>query len=274
MILFRAPPGRVGEAERLDAAGEGLGWPCFGGTGLGADVDTLDDAGWLAAWAPGGEPGRYPSGTGAALEAGSRIVMQVHYNLLHGAAPDRTSAALTLAPASAGLEPARTMLVPAPVELACPAGERGPLCDRGAAVRDLVRKRGPAAALVPLGLQALCGGNPAAPPSGTLSTCDRTFREATRIHAVAGHMHLLGGSIRVELNPGTDDARVLLDIPRWDFHWQSSYTFAEPVAAEPGDVVRVTCRFDPSLREEPRYVVWGEGTTDEMCLGVLQVTRD
>ena len=44
--------------------------------------------------------------------------------------------------------------------------------------------------------------------------------------------------------------------------------------AEPGDTVRVTCRHDASLRDgEPRYVVWGEGTTDEMCLGVLQVTR-
>ena len=25
--------------------------------------------------------------------------------------------------------------------------------------------------------------------------------------------------------------------------------------------------------QEERYVVWGEGTTDEMCLGMLQVTR-
>ena len=23
----------------------------------------------------------------------------------------------------------------------------------------------------------------------------------------------------------------------------------------------------------PRYVLWGEGSTDEMCLGILQVTR-
>jgi hypothetical protein len=23
----------------------------------------------------------------------------------------------------------------------------------------------------------------------------------------------------------------------------------------------------------PRYVLWGEGTTDEMCLGILQATR-
>ena len=26
-------------------------------------------------------------------------------------------------------------------------------------------------------------------------------------------------------------------------------------------------------RLKPRYVVWGEGTTDEMCLGLLQVAN-
>jgi hypothetical protein len=45
--------------------------------------------------------------------------------------------------------------------------------------------------------------------------------------------------------------------------------------------VRVTCEHDQSLRDvlpafeaqEERWVVWGEGTTDEMCLGMLMVTR-
>jgi hypothetical protein len=55
------------------------------------------------------------------------------------------------------------------------------------------------------------------------------------------------------------------------------------VDAEAGDVVRVTCRHDVTKRHHgahgahgvpasPRYVLWGEGTTDEMCLGILQVT--
>ena len=53
------------------------------------------------------------------------------------------------------------------------------------------------------------------------------------------------------------------------------------VEAKPGDTLRVTCRFDPMRRHHgghgipkvPRYVLWGEGSTDEMCLGILQVTR-
>jgi hypothetical protein len=45
------------------------------------------------------------------------------------------------------------------------------------------------------------------------------------------------------------------------------------VQAEAGDVLRVTCRHDTALRRgPPRYVLWGEGTTDEMCLGIVQVT--
>ena len=47
--------------------------------------------------------------------------------------------------------------------------------------------------------------------------------------------------------------------------------------SQPGDVVRVTCRYDASRADAaaatPRYILWGEGTTDEMCLGILQVTR-
>jgi mono/diheme cytochrome c family protein len=275
VILFRASPGQVSEAKQLDRRSSVAGWPCFGGTGLGAGIDALDDAGWLAAWAPGGDPVRYPDGTGAELQAGSGVVMQVHYNLLNGVEVDRTSVALNLVSGSEDLEPASTMLLPGPVELPCAPGARGPLCSREAAIADLVRKRGASAALLPAGLQVLCGGSPfGTPAAGPVSSCSRGFDRRTTIHGVAGHMHLLGRSIRVELLPADGDARVLLDIPRWDFHWQNAYTFVEPVVAEPGDRVRVTCRHDASLGEgEPRYVVWGEGTTDEMCLGVLQVTR-
>jgi hypothetical protein len=140
---------------------------------------------------------------------------------------------------------------------------------------------GSQAAFVPAGLLILCRGTAATPVASAVSTCDRRIATPTTIHIAAGHMHLLGAAIRLELNPGTPRAKVLLDIPRWDFHWQNAYTLAQPVEADRGDVVRVTCRHDVSKRHHgghgvpatPRYVLWGEGTTDEMCLGILQVTR-
>jgi hypothetical protein len=287
VILFRITALQVADAARLDAASPGLGWSCFGGTGLanaspgGSVQSTLNDSNWVAAWAPGSSGGRLPDGTGVPLAAGSRIVMQVHYNLLNGKAPDRSRAVLTVAPASAGLERVRTMLLPAPVELACARGESGRLCTRSEALSELSRKYGLGAAFVPAGLLLLCGQSPDDVQPSAVSRCDRRIAAPTRILAVAGHMHLLGAAIRLELNPGTPRARVLLDIPRWDFHWQGAYTLAAPVEARPGDVVRVTCRYDVARRHHgaagvphaPRYILWGEGTTDEMCLGLLQVTR-
>jgi hypothetical protein len=286
VILFKETPAQAAEARRLDAASPGPGWSCFGGTGVsigsGGSVESaLNDANWISAWAPGWGGGRLPDGNGVPLPAGSQIVMQVHYNLLNGRTPDRSRAVLTVAPWSTNLTPVQTVLVPAPVELACAKKEHGPLCSRRAALANLVAKYGPAAGFVPAGLLLLCGQSAVSPRASSVSTCDRTFDTPTKILVAAGHMHLLGASIRMTLNPGTPQARVLLDIPHWNFHWQNAYTLAQPVEAKPGDVVRVTCRYDVGKRlhlgnrvaRTPRYVVWGEGTTDEMCLGLLQVTR-
>jgi Copper type II ascorbate-dependent monooxygenase, C-terminal domain len=287
VILFRVSRSQVPEAKALDAQSRGQGWSCFGGTGLSLGATSaslqgaLNDANWVAAWAPGWGGNRVPDGTGVPLTARSQIVMQVHYNLLNGRAPDRSRAVLTAAPASRKLKPLRTMLLPGPVELACAPGEQGRLCSRSAALNELTRKYGFEAGFVPGGLLLLCGGDASNPRPSPVSTCDRRITQRTTIYVAAGHMHLLGASVRLELNPGTSRSRVLLDIPRWDFNWQNAYQLVEPAEARPGDVVRVTCRYDVAKRHHgghgipktPRYVLWGEGTTDEMCLGILQVTR-
>jgi Copper type II ascorbate-dependent monooxygenase, C-terminal domain len=276
VILYRIPGPASAEARRLDRATPGPGWTCFGGPRVGGATDArgaLEDAGWIAAWAPGWGGDRLRAGIGVPLAAGSRIVMQVHYNLLHGTRTDRSRAVLTTVPASRKLEPIRTVLLPAPVELACRPDESGPLCNRRAAILDQVERFGAQSALVPTGLLLLCGRNASRPLAGPVSTCERTVDRPATIQAVAGHMHLLGRSIRIELDPGTPRARLLLEIPRWSFHWQAMYQLERPIDVAPGQVVRVTCRHDASLRlGEPRYVLWGEGTTDEMCLGALQVT--
>ena len=100
--------------------------------------------------------GRFPDGTGVALAKGDLVVMQVHYNLLNGRAPDRSQAVFTLAPPS-GLKSIDTVLLPAPVELACVKGEARTACNRDAAIADLGRKYGAAASFAPTALLAFCG---------------------------------------------------------------------------------------------------------------------
>lgn len=288
-ILFRVAPSQVAAARRQDGAAPGKGWTCFGGTrlpaGTGASsaVSELDSAPWLAAWAPGGGESVFRGRTGVRLAAGSQIVLQVHYNL-RGAPPgltDDTTVRLRLAPGSARLEAVQTMLLVAPVELPCTVTESGPFCDRVAAVSDLTSRFGSQAGRTVSGLQLLCGGSFVRPRSGPRQDCDRTVHERIVVRAVAGHMHLLGRSISVTLDPGTAGERKLLDRKVWNFDDQKATPLKQPVRVEPGRTLRVTCTHDAALRsltpalhdEQPRYVTWGEGTADEMCLGIVLYTR-
>jgi hypothetical protein len=297
VILFEAAGENAGQARRLNAESGGKGWTCFGGPGLSethpdasaAASDRLGSPQWISAWVPGHTTNDTPAGTGVLLHAGAAVVMQVHYNLIHRAKRDRSRAVLRVVPAAgAALTPLDTMLIPAPVELPCPRGVRSRLCSRTVAVSEEARKYGYAAALIPAGLLYLCQKTLADYPSTPASvsslptTCDRRVNRPLRIYGALGHMHLRGFDIRVELNPGTADARTLLHIPRWDFHWQDVYYLARPIDANVGDTIRVTCRFDNSAKRQPvvngrrlkpRYVLWGEGTTDEMCLGGLAVAN-
>jgi hypothetical protein len=77
------------------------------------------------------------------------------------------------------------------------------------------------------------------------------------------------------LNPGTPDEVVLLDIPKWEFDWQLDYRPIETIVLDDDDVIRVECSWDRSLLDddaEPRYIMWAEGTADEMCYSQI-VTR-
>jgi hypothetical protein len=72
----------------------------------------------------------------------------------------------------------------------------------------------------------------------------------------------------------------LLDVQNYNFDDQSATVLKSPVKVSTGDIIRVKCTFDPTLRQkipqlkqlEPRYVTWGEGSSDEMCLGVIAAT--
>ena len=144
VILFRVGPDEVADAKDADAQVDGQGWTCFGGAGVSSSEadNPLENAPWLGAWAPGGGERVLDQDIGVPMEAGSRIIMQVHYNLLEGSHPDTSSARLRLAPGTADLDALETMLLPAPVELACRKGKSGPLCDRTAAVRDVSERFG------------------------------------------------------------------------------------------------------------------------------------
>lgn len=64
-------------------------------------------------------------------------------------------------------------------------------------------------------------------------------------------------------------------------HWQRMYFLTEPEHFAPGDRMAVERHWDNSAGRQPfvdgvqvapKDVFWGEGTTDEMCLGTFYFT--
>ncbi|MCB9642793.1 MAG: hypothetical protein H6728_06915 [Myxococcales bacterium] len=83
-----------------------------------------------------------------------------------------------------------------------------------------------------------------------------------KIWGVVPHMHKLGVSLKTELiRSGTPGCFV--DIPRWDYNWQQTFFFKNPIDVNQGDQLKLTCVYDNPTNATVR---WGDKTSDEMCL--------
>ncbi len=253
VIAFLAPPSTAATYEQLNAGG--AGWTCFGGPGGDGNGASLQ-ASWVGSWAPGSTGGDFPTGTGIKVQPGSKIVLQVHYNTLSTTGTEPTSLDFKL--------------------------------------DDSVAKE---AAIVPYtnpqwlqGAMQIPAGNPDVEyawafdvsPYMSLITNGVIPNGAFTIYGAALHMHLLGTEISTAIGrgDGSGDA-CLLNIPAWNFHWQRMYPFAQPITYNPGDKLKIDCHWNNSQANQPyvngqqlppKNVAWGEGTTDEMCLGLMYVT--
>lgn len=183
-------------------------------------------AGTAAAWAPGGGATRYPENLGVELAGGRPLIVQVHYNTLAGVGSDRTTVQLEVRSEGVG------------------KGRFIPLAD-------------PALSLSP--------GRSDASAGATLRIADYTnIRAPVRVFGVFPHMHTLGTSMRVEIVRDDGSRACIVDVPRWDFHWQRLYFHVQPLALSPADQLSIRCRYD--TRERTEVTRWGEGTQDEMCV--------
>jgi hypothetical protein len=275
-ILFLVPPNLASAAEAANVGGNG--WSCFGETPIpNTGLGQISNTPWLSAWSPGHGADNLPKDTGIYLPAGSLVVMQVHYNLLVGDKPVKNSLALYTVPATTPLLPLRLDLMPAPPDIPCAPGVTGPLCNRAASLANLGQRFGQGAVDFVNAIESICGRNPADPPAGDTTSCNWPVGVNGYIVRVGAHMHLLGVSFKMILNPGTPGAKTILNVPDYNFHYQKAYNLATPVPVTPGDTVQVQCTYNPALAQEqpllrkvaPHFVTWGDGSSDEMCLGLM-----
>jgi len=283
-IIFRVTDADLPQAIAQDK--NGTGWPCFGGSGLGGMLSSFVSTPWLSSWAPGRGVDVSPEGYGTPFKKGEQFVLQVHYNLLAANGgkiqTDRSKIVMEAIPAKGTkVKQLHVELFPAPVELACPAGITGPLCDRKQALIDLASRTSKMSAFESAGINILCGQDPFKPVPSLTSRCDKVITSDFTIIAAAAHMHLLGRTLTLTLNPGTPSEKTIFDVRKYNFDDQSGTVLKSPIVVKSGDTIRVTCTFDPTLRQKlpelqklpPRYVTWGEGSSDEMCLGVISATK-
>ena len=277
-ITYEVPPELAARAEAQDAGGKG--WTCFGESGLEGGNPLTGGAPWLSAWGPGHDLSQEPAGDGAPMPAGSLVIVQEHYNLLVGDKPVQSKVVLATVPASTKLRPLRLGLFIAPPDVPCPSGATGPMCSRANELASVGQRFGSAQEAEVNGMEALCGRDPSDPPVGDTTTCTQPLRTAGNIVELAAHMHLLGVSMKFVLDPGTPKQQTLLDVKDYDFHYQRGYILAKPVAVTRADSLQITCTYNPQLELEtpllrsvpPHFVTWGDGSTDEMCLGLVETT--
>lgn len=272
-ILYLVESELAAEIQEREGSDGRPGWSCYGGAGLSKSGNMI------ATWTPGTFGVRFPSGTGYHVEPGQQLVLQMHYNLWTTRRPDLTRIQLELEAGDAELAELTTIPLTAPVEIPCPGGVEGPQCERDTAISRIAELYGEGLAELPDRRLRSCRQSLDDYADNTgenaRAFCDypSPFFKPLTVYGVLGHMHELGRSFRMELNPEGDESLLLLDIPRWDFHWQDHYQFAEPVTINFGDVLRMSCVWDNSLSDDPRYVVWGEGTSDEMCFGTVMALK-
>lgn len=104
--------------------------------------------------------------------------------------------------------------------------------------------------------------------------------EDVTVYGMMPHMHLLGKSMKAVaiLPDGTE--KPLIKIDDWDFNWQMSYVYKNPLKLPKGTQIKIDAIYDNSAdnprnpNNPPKRVTWGEQTTDEMFLLLAGYTSD
>jgi hypothetical protein len=112
---------------------------------------------------------------------------------------------------------------------------------------------------------------PANAENHTVTAC-YTFQEDADVLSYLAHMHYRGRSMRFEAHYPDGRTETLLNIPQYDFEWQTKYLNSAPVRIPKGTRIKLTATFDnsPNNRYNPdpaKVVRWGDNTTDEMMDG-------
>jgi hypothetical protein len=241
---------RVGSDSRAallsrDQSDPKPGYPCSGGTGVSSQN--------MFSYRPGSGPVGLLPGDAAYMEAGSTLLIQVHYNtvfLPDGQAPlpDETKIALwTLPPGQLPERVVYRTTVFGPINL--PPGDTSVISTVSTSMSELSTF------------------------GGLIWGIGGTFIPG-EVVGMTPHAHQLATRMWATLERADGTTVCLDDVPNWDFNWQFDYMFTTGVPYGPDDVMVGNCEYDngpdnqaiiDGVQQAPRQVNFGERSIDEMC---------
>jgi len=100
------------------------------------------------------------------------------------------------------------------------------------------------------------------------------------LNSVFPHMHMIGKEMKITATLPDKSVKPLIWIKDWNFFWQDSYVYREPVKLPKGTRVTIEAYYDNSAgnpfnpHRPPQRVLFGNDTTDEMCFALFQTVAD
>ncbi len=115
------------------------------------------------------------------------------------------------------------------------------------------------------------------PPGNPKYGAKAAFRvgQDTLLYSVSPHMHYRGKDFKYLADYPDGSTEVLLNVPNYDFNWQTMYEFNKPKILPAGTVIRCEGDFDNSISnpmnpDPDKWVYFGEQTFEEMFIGYFR----
>jgi len=98
------------------------------------------------------------------------------------------------------------------------------------------------------------------------------FEQDVELLTLFPHMHVRGKSFKYIAKYPDGTEQVLLDVPRFDFNWQSNYRLEKPLKLPKGTLIECVAYYDnspknPNNPDPKKWVFWGDQTWEEMMIG-------
>jgi hypothetical protein len=109
-------------------------------------------------------------------------------------------------------------------------------------------------------------------PAGTSDTrvdAEMTLNQDTTIWSVLPHTHMRGKKWEVSAIYPDGRSEIILNVPKYDFNWQTDYVFKKPLQMPKGTKIHTTAWYDNSTANKAnpdptKDVYWGDQTWEEM----------